>query len=58
MANRIRVIIPCDLARHGQVNVSSLRQSKKAHYLELDLSNQRGAGTRQMKPAVADVGDV
>lgn len=57
MANKIRAVIPCDLAGHGQVNVSSLGQSKKGCYMELDLSNQQEVGTKQMKPAVDNGGD-
>lgn len=58
VANRIGAVIPCGLTGHGKVNVGSLGQNKRGHYLELDLSNKCGAGTRELKPAVGNEGDV
>lgn len=54
MIDRIRVIICCGSARHGKVNVSHLGQSKRGHYLELDLPSRSRAETREMNLAVGD----
>lgn len=54
MANRIRAVTSCDLARHARVDVNSLGQSKRGHSLELDSLNRSGAEAREMNPAVGD----
>lgn len=54
MANRIRAVMPCDLAGHGKVNVGSLGTEQK----KLVLPSRCGARTRDMKPAVGNGGDV
>jgi hypothetical protein len=47
MANMIRAIISCDLARYENINVSNLGNSKWYLYLKLGPSNASGAGARK-----------